>query len=374
MPDARVLITDDSVVIRRLLSRIIEEEPGLEVAGVAQNGRIALSKIDRLAPDLVVMDIEMPEMNGLEALEELRKTHPSLPVVMFSTLTKRGASSTLDALALGASDYLTKPDTGGGVTAAMEVVRGQLVPKIRALCGQSPAKKSPPPPRPAPRAAATPRPMPRRTPGQPIHVVAIGISTGGPNALMTMLPRLSSDLSVPVLIVQHMPPMFTRLLAERLDAKCPLEVREAGDGTRFRSGEVWIAPGDYHMTVARDDGSPVLRLNQDPQENSCRPAADVLFRSVVDCYGANSLALVMTGMGQDGFRGAAHVRERGGVVLAQDETSSVVWGMPGFVAREGLADEVLGLDDLPDALDRWTRGTQSGKPSPALTTTGGRTP
>ena len=374
MPDARVLITDDSVVIRRLLSRIIDEEPGLEVAGVAQNGRIALSKIDRLAPDLVVLDIEMPEMNGLEALEELRKTHPTLPVVMFSTLTKRGASSTLDALALGASDYLTKPDTAGGVTAAMEVVRGQLVPKIRALCGQSPAKKAPPPSRPAPRATEKAQPRPHRSPGQPIHVAAIGISTGGPNALMTMLPRLSPKLSVPVLIVQHMPPMFTRLLAERLDAKCPLTVREAEDGTRFCAGEVWIAPGDYHMTVARQDGSPVLRLNQDPQENSCRPAADVLFRSVVDCYGSNSLALVMTGMGQDGFRGAAHVRESGGVVLAQDEATSVVWGMPGFVAREGLADEVLALKDLPDALDRWTRGAQNGTPSPTLTTTGGRTP
>jgi two-component system chemotaxis response regulator CheB len=372
MPDARVLITDDSVVIRRLLSRIIEEEPGLEVAGVAQNGRIALSKVDRLAPDLVVLDIEMPEMNGLEALEALRKTHPSLPVVMFSTLTKRGASATLDALSLGASDYLTKPDTAGGLTAALEVVRSQLVPKIRALCGQAPAKQAAPPPRPAPRAATKPRPVPRRTPGQPIQVVAIGISTGGPNALMTMLPRFSPGLAVPVLIVQHMPPMFTRLLAERLDAKCPLAVREATHGTRIRPGEVWIAPGDYHMTVSREDGTPVLRLNQDPQENSCRPAADVLFRSVADCYGAKSLALVMTGMGQDGFRGAGRVRESGGVVLAQDEATSVVWGMPGFVAREGLSDEVLALDDLPDALDRWTRGAQKGAPPPALTT-GGRT-
>jgi two-component system chemotaxis response regulator CheB len=370
MADARILITDDSVVVRRLLSRIIEDEPGLEVAGVAQNGRIALSKIERLVPDLVLLDIEMPEMDGLEALAELRKTHPSLPVVMFSTLTKRGAASTLDALALGASDYLTKPDTTGGMTAAMELVRSQLVPKIRVLCGQ-PVAKPAPAPAPVSRVEPAAAPAPRRT-HQAIHVVAIGVSTGGPNALMQMLPQLPAQLPGPVLVVQHMPPMFTRLLADRLDSKCALTVREAVPGAPVRPGEIWIAPGDFHMSVVREPGGCSLVLDQDPPENSCRPAADVLFRSVAEAYGGHSLAVVMTGMGQDGCRGAERIREAGGAVLAQDEASSVVWGMPGFVVRAGLADEVAPLGELASAVVRWTRGRTGTAVGDRLVTTAGR--
>jgi two-component system chemotaxis response regulator CheB len=367
MADARILITDDSVVVRRLLSRIIEDEPGLEVAGIAQNGRIALSKIERLVPDLVVLDIEMPEMNGLEALAELRKTHPALPVVMFSTLTKRGASATLDALALGASDYLTKPDTAGGMTAAMELVRSQLVPKIRALCGQPPAKAAPPP---VPVAPPAPRPVPRRGPQQ-VHAIAIGISTGGPNALMQMMPQLPAGLPVPVLVVQHMPPMFTRLLAERLDSRCALKVREATDRAPIAAGEVWIAPGDFHMTVVRENGKALLKLHQDPPENSCRPAADVLFRSMANTYGAHALALVMTGMGQDGCRGAERIRDAGGVVLAQDEATSVVWGMPGFVTRAGLAEEVVPLDAIAKTLERRALESRRAASAAAPVVTGG---
>lgn len=360
MKPARILITDDSVVIRRLLSRIIEDEPDLEVAGVAQNGRIALSKLDRIKPDLVLLDIEMPEMNGLETLEELRKTHPRLPVIMFSTLTRRGAASTLDALSLGASDYLTKPETTGGITEAMQVVRSQLVPKIKALCGITSSGKTPPTrgtstspsPRPAP-PAPRPRPAGPRT-FHPIRIVVIGISTGGPNALMQLVPQLPERFPVPILVVQHMPPMFTRLLAERLNSKSAVTVQEGFEGAQIKPGEVWIAPGDYHMTVVRRDKLPVLRLNQDPQENSCRPAADVLFRSAAEAYGGGTLALVMTGMGQDGFRGACVVRDEGGIVLAQDEASSVVWGMPGFVARADLAEEVRPLDELASTLVRWT--------------------
>ena len=353
MRKIRVLIVDDAVVIRRLLGDCLAGDPDIEVVGVAANGRIALAKIPQVNPDVVTLDVEMPEMNGLETLVEIRKTHPRLPVIMFSTLTERGAAATLDALTAGASDYVTKPSNCGSVTIAMQRVRDDLVPKIKHLTGRVVATAAP--------ALATREsasvaklapvvPLQRRPAGPrgnaPIAVVAIGVSTGGPNALAELVPHLPGDLPVPVVIVQHMPPLFTRLLAERLDGRASLRVREGAAGDVLAPGTVSIAPGGRHMTVARSGTHVELALNDDPPENSCRPAVDVLFRSVVATYGAGTLGVILTGMGQDGLRGCELVRDAGGQVLAQDEASSVVWGMPGFVARAGLADRILPLKSI----------------------------
>jgi two-component system chemotaxis response regulator CheB len=346
-----VLVVDDAVVVRKIISDVLAEDPMLKVVGTAANGRIALQKLTQVNPDLVTLDIEMPEMNGLETLKEIRRTHPHLPVIMFSTLTSRGASDTLDALALGASDYVTKPANVGSVGAAQQRVREDLIPKIKALCRIDPpvqptAIEAPKPVRPA-----TERPAPGRTEvadrtAQQVDVLAIGVSTGGPNALAALLPSLPKDLPVPVVIVQHMPPMFTKLLADRLDSQSQIHICEASGGETLTPGVVYIAPGNYHMTVERSGAHVVTALNQAPQENSCRPAVDVLFRSVARVFRDHALALVLTGMGQDGLRGAEEIRHYGGRVLAQDEATSVVWGMPGFVAQAGLAERVLPLGSI----------------------------
>jgi two-component system chemotaxis response regulator CheB len=350
MPKIRVLIVDDSVVIRRLVTEVLSGDPEIEVAGIAANGRIALDKIIQIHPDVITLDVEMPEMDGLQTLEKLRKSHPRLPVIMFSTLTERGAVTTLEALSLGASDYVTKPANVGSATAAKDRVRADLIPKIKALCGRSatPATK----PGAGAKAKAAPVFFPRTQSGRRVEVVAMGVSTGGPNALAALLPRLPADFPVPVMIVQHMPPMFTRLLAERLHANSALSIREARPGQELRSGEVWIAPGDYHMVLEKTAAGARIGLHQEPPENSCRPAVDVLFRSVARIYRDSALAVILTGMGQDGLRGCEAVREAGGQILAQDEASSVVWGMPGFVAQAGLADKVLRLDQIADELIR----------------------
>jgi two-component system chemotaxis response regulator CheB len=344
MPKTRVLVVDDSVVIRRLLTDVLAGDPGIEVAGVAANGHIALAKLRQVNPDVVVMDIEMPEMNGLETLAALRRDYPRLPVIMFSSLTERGAAHTLEALALGATDYITKPANVGSLGAATARVREELLPRIKALH------------RPAPLPAPVTAPVARgsRAPGESVDVVAFGVSTGGPNALAALLPLLPQDLPAAVLVVQHMPPLFTKFLADRLDGQCVLKVREGTTGAKVEPGTVWIAPGDWHMVVERAGTSIMLRTHQGPQENSCRPAVDVMFRSVASVYGSRVLAVVLTGMGQDGLRGAGEVRDHGGHVLAQDEATSVVWGMPGYVANAGLADRVLPLDQIAQEIVRRT--------------------
>jgi two-component system chemotaxis response regulator CheB len=333
-----VLIVDDSVVIRRLVSDVLAADPDIEVLGTASNGKIALDKLDQLSPDVVTMDIEMPVMDGLQTLRELRKVRPRLPVVMFSTLTERGGTATLEALSLGASDYVTKPANVGSVPQAMESVRTQLIPKIKALCWRPTATATAPVARTAARTTA--RPASR------VDVVAIGSSTGGPEALQKVLPQLPAGFPVPVLVVQHMPPLFTRLLADRLNKQCAVEVAEATDGAVLRPGLVLIAPGERHLTVVRRRDEVCVRLTDDPPENFCRPAVDPLFRSVSDVYGGNVLAVVLTGMGQDGRRGAEAVRSRSGHVYAQDAATSVVWGMPGAVTEAGLADRVLPIGDV----------------------------
>lgn len=351
MTRIRVLVVDDAVVVRKLVSDVLASDPGIEVVGTAANGRIALGKIKDLAPDLVTLDVEMPELDGLATLTELRKSWPHLPVIMFSTLTGTGAATTLDALARGASDYVAKPSNTGSFGLAMERVRLELLPRIHALCRSRGAARNSVPTRPA-----LPRPATSRATAQArqtrISVVAIGCSTGGPNALDAILPVLPAELPVPVLIVQHMPPMFTRLLAERLATKCKIRVLEAQPGMAIEPGCAYVAPGDWHMLVRRSANGSFVETRQDPPENSCRPAVDVLFRSVAQAWGAETLALVLTGMGQDGLRGCEELARTGATILAQDQATSVVWGMPGYVAEAGLAQRVLPLGEIGTEIAR----------------------
>jgi two-component system chemotaxis response regulator CheB len=354
MPRTRILIVDDSVVIRRMLQDALDYDPSLEVVGTAANGRIALSRIPQVNPDVITLDVEMPVMDGLETLAEIRKSYPRLPVIMFSTVTERGAEATLDALALGANDYVTKPANVGGLDKALNRVREELIPKIKALCAPASARGQIETRRPSGLTAPSPPLIapPRMQPAVRIDALAIGVSTGGPNALSEFLPELPKDFPVPVVIVQHMPPIFTRFLADRLAARCKIGVVEGSSGVTLTPGKAVVAPGDFHMIVERQGLSVRVRTHQDPPENSCRPAVDVLFRSVAAAFGSHSLGIIMTGMGQDGLRGSEIIRGAGGQILAQDEATSVVWGMPGFVAKAGLADKVLPLGELASEVVR----------------------
>jgi two-component system chemotaxis response regulator CheB len=353
-----VLVVDDSVVVRRLITDALGGAPDITVAGTAANGLLAQARIDQLTPDVVTMDIEMPQMDGITAVKELRKRHPHLPVIMFSTLSDAGASATLEALAAGATDYVTKPSNIGSIAESIAAVREQLVPKIRSLAGRSrPRASGPvrPPLRPSTAAApvripARPAAAPRLGPRGRVDLIAIGSSTGGPDALARLLTALPADLAVPIVVTQHMPPVFTRMFAERLNRSTPLRVVEAADGMELTAGTVYIAPGDRHLMLQRRAAGTVTQLSGAPPENSCRPAVDVMFRSVAGLYGPAVCAAVLTGMGQDGRNGAKLLRDGGAEVLAQDEATSVVWGMPGAVVAAGLATEVLPLDKIAPTL------------------------
>jgi two-component system chemotaxis response regulator CheB len=361
MKPVRILIVDDSVVIRKLLSDMLAREKGFEVAGTAGNGRIALAKIAQLQPDLITLDIEMPVMNGLETLAEIRKTNHKIPIIMFSTLTERGAVATLEALSLGASDYATKPSNTGSPAVAIEQIHTELTPKIKALCAvqlSGVMNSGPPVPRPAIPGAESRVPQPRSA-GRRIEIVAIGTSTGGPNALAEVIPRVPRDFPVPIVVVQHMPAIFTRFLAERLASRSEIRVEEGEAGGALEPGKAWIAPGNYHMTVSRTVNERRLKLNQDAPEHSCRPAVDVLFRSVAEAYGAGVLGVVMTGMGSDGVLGSQRIRAAGGEVIVQDEATSVVWGMPGLVQVAGEADGVFPLGELAEEITRRVAASRS---------------
>jgi two-component system chemotaxis response regulator CheB len=333
----RVLVVDDSSVVRRMLTEVLNGHPATEVAGTASSGDVALAKMEQLKPDVVTLDVEMPGMDGLETLRQIRQRYPKLPVIMFSTLTMHGGTATLEALALGATDYATKPTNTENLAAAKQQMERDLLVKIVGLKAATAVR--------APRATLTTktvvRPVQRR-----IDIVAVGSSTGGPNALFELIPQLPKDLPIPVVVVQHMPPLFTRLLADRLGAKGKLTVNEGQAGHKLEAGHVWVAPGDYHMTVARKNMDVVLELSQGASENSCRPAVDVLFRSVARTYGPHALGVILTGMGSDGAKGARAICDAGGEVMVQDEESSVVWGMPGAVVSAGLTDEIYPIPKI----------------------------
>lgn len=370
----KLMIVDDSAVVRGLMTRWIDAEPDMELVASATDGVQALKKVVEAQPDVLILDIEMPNMNGLEALPQLLKAKPGLKVLMASTLTTRGATIAIKALELGAADYVPKPDAGrlGGA----DGYRQELLGKARALTGRSrafpaPPGATPPPPSPlaarpatspaAPTAAATslrvaqPNQVRRIGPVK-ADVLVVGASTGGPPALRNFLVGLGNDWNLPILIVQHMPATFTAILAEHLNKALPFEVVEAKDGMVVQSKHVYIAPGDFHMTVKREGVQNVLRLDQGPQVNWCRPAVDPMFNSAANIWGEKILAVILTGMGHDGRDGAATIANKGGMVMAQDEATSVVWGMPGAVAEAGLAEIIRPIEGLAAACKAVVRG------------------
>jgi len=359
MPRIRVLVVDDSVVVRKVLTESLSRVASVDVVGSAANGSIALQKIPQVNPDIVILDVEMPQMDGIETVKRIRAGWPRLPVIMCSSLTERGADITLRALANGASDYVAKPSRlNDNQIDALGVFKAELLAKVKAL-GRTYSLPPPPVVRPAPAAHAD-QPLRHIVRGQ-VSALAIGCSTGGPNALATLFDGFPRDLPVPIFIVQHMPPLFTKMLADRLAASSGINVCEAKHGDLVDPGCAYLAPGDFHMTAVREGVRVRIALNQDTPENSCRPAVDVLFRSVAKLYGAGVLATVMTGMGQDGTRGARDIVDVGGAVVVQDAASCVVPSMPGAVRSAGLADGVFPLERLAQELVFRIRRAQPGQ-------------
>lgn len=335
----RVLVVDDSAVMRRIICDALSDEESISVVDVAANGKLALSKLEHKEVDLVTLDVEMPELGGIETLQEIKKNFPKVQVVMVSSLTERGASVTLDALSLGALDYVTKPSKRD------EAFSRELIAKLTSLRGS--ASSAAVPDDEVIRAAPIKK---SRAKAGIWDALAIGISTGGPNALSEVIPRLSKNFPVPIFITQHMPPLFTKLLADRLNEKSQIQVVEAAEGMEVKPGVAYIAPGDNHMLVEKKGGIKKITLSKGPHVNSCRPAVDPMLTSIGEVYGNRVITLIMTGMGYDGLKGASHLASLGGFVMAQDEASSVVWGMPGAVVSKGIASEVLSLQEIPTRL------------------------
>ena len=369
----RVMVVDDSVVVRGLVSSWISEEPGLEVVASLRTGREAVDQLERANPDVVILDVEMPDLDGISALPLLLEKKRDLVVIMASTLTRRNAEVSLKALSLGAADYIPKPETSRGVTTSTEF-RRDVVEKIRQLGARRKRIADP--------RARTPGPVsrpfearvgvrgPAATPahaGHPIRlrpfaptpprVLLIGSSTGGPQALTNVVSHLASVIDrAPVLITQHMPPTFTTILAEHLTRASGRPAREGQEGEPITPCHVYLAPGGRHMQVARQNGQPVIVLDDGPLVNFCRPAVDPLFSSASKMWGPAILALILTGMGSDGTKGAGEIVAAGGSVVAQDEATSVVWGMPGAAANAGVCSAVLPLDQIAAKVARLFAG------------------
>lgn len=345
MPNTRLLIVDDSVIMRKAIQQVVERGPGIEVVGVASNGREAIDLNARLRPDVITMDVEMPVMDGLDALAEIMRTAPTR-VLMVSALTTAGADTTLQALAYGAVDFLPKPVGVSGVV-QIAALKDVLLPKITAAVSANiDALRAPQFRQPSRTTAAS------TTGIRAGQVVLIGASTGGPTALQRVLSSLPASLPAGVLVVQHMPPTFTAQLARRLDGGCELHVKEAEEGDEIRAGTVLLAPGDRHL-VLRDGGH--VGLDTEPADAPHRPAVDVLLESAAAYYGADATVVILTGMGRDGCRGSAALKEKGANVIAQDEESSVVYGMPGAVAEAGLVDTQCPLSLVPAMIVRSLR-------------------
>ncbi|MBF0228567.1 MAG: chemotaxis response regulator protein-glutamate methylesterase [Desulfamplus sp.] len=399
MGKIKVLVVDDTIVYRKIVSDVLKEMPDVELVGVASNGKTAISRIVALKPDIVTLDIEMPEMNGIEVLEYIKENSIPTSAVMLSTLTQRGSDMTIKALELGAFDFISKPDKGT-MAENMVKVRESLAPIINAFKRQKGLPKYSPTgssglttinqPHHSSIAITSPHSatgiigtkptsnltnlsskthihklksegkseiikpsniIRRQTPSS---IIGIGISTGGPKALAVMMPMLTTRLNVPVLIVQHMPPVFTKSLAKSLDAKCPLEVKEAENGEPLRPNTVFIAPGGMQMKiVAGADGrTRTIKLTDDPPENSCKPSVDYLFRSIAEHYVGRATAVIMTGMGSDGTKGLEHIKRNGGIIIAQDKDSCTVYGMPKEPIESGLADVVVPLNQIAEEITK----------------------
>ena len=360
MANKRILVVDDSCLFQRILSEIINERDGLEVVGIASNGKKALELMAQLKPDMVTLDILMPEFDGIQTLMALRKGYPSVKTVMVSSLTSEGSDAALDALALGASEYAVKPDSDAGIGHIRAELAADLMPKIEALCDIETA--SPPAVQfmaPAPLAKNRQGVACDASPDSPsecqIDLIAIGVSTGGPDALTKLLSTLSGDIGVPIVIVQHMPAAFTSRLATRLDAVSDLSVVEAQQGDKLRAGVVYIAPGNLHLTLKGRGSDVICNLDSEAPENSCRPSVDPLFRSIPAVYGSNCLGVIMTGMGSDGLKGSEALTVANCPVIVQDQATSIVWGMPKLVAMAGLARQQVPLERMAEVITTWVK-------------------
>ncbi|MGA9083031.1 MAG: chemotaxis response regulator protein-glutamate methylesterase [Pseudolabrys sp.] len=367
----RVMLVDDAVVVRGLFARWVESEPDLDVVATLRTGREAVDQLERVDPDVVVLDVDMPELDGIAALPLLLEKKRDLVVIMASTLTRRNAEISLRALSLGAADYIPKPGSNREVSAS-PAFRRDLIEKIRQLGvrakrlrsatppARAPLETKPAPsivPEPVAEVAAPPPTTLRPMPTTPPRVLLIGSSTGGPQALNTLIAEIGGVLQrAPVLITQHMPPTFTAVLAEHLARIAKRPVREAVDGEEINAGVVYLAPGGKHMKVARRDGAAVIVIEDGPLVNFCKPAVDPMFASAADVWGNKVLALVLTGMGSDGLAGAKTIVAAGGHIFAQDEATSVVWGMPGQVTNAGLCSAVLPLPEIAAKLTRLFTG------------------
>lgn len=364
----RVMVVDDTILYRKVVSDVLSTIPDVEVVGTANSGKIAISRLPVLKPDFITLDIEMPELNGIEVLKYLQKNMPEVGAVMLSTLTQEGSDMTIKALELGAFDFIPKPQTGT-LAENTKFVHDALVPIVKAFKRQLEIKtilgRKPGPTfsTPAPRIQTQQQPVSKSTPsimdrmsriaksnaGIPSsELVAIGISTGGPNALGKMMPMLPADIGVPILIVQHMPPLFTQSLAKSLDSKCAINVKEAADGDILTPGTALIAPGGKQMRIiaAPDGRNRLIKITDDPPENSCKPSADYLFRSVAEHYISRSTGVIMTGMGSDGTSGLRAMKNNGSVIIAQNEATCTVYGMPKEPIESGIADVVAPLDEI----------------------------
>ena len=368
------MVVDDSVVIRGLISRWIGAEPDMMVAASLRTGLEAVQQLERINPDVAVLDIEMPELDGISALPQLLAKKRDLIIIMASTLTRRNAEISFKALSLGASDYIPKPETTREPTAA-ETFHHDLIQKIRSLCAKlrrpAPSHVSPPlaPAHPHAEKSRDALPAPRVAAAQPALVrfglqapraLVIGSSTGGPQALMTLIAELGPVIDRhPVLITQHMPPTFTTILAEHLARSSRRPAHEAVDGERVKPGQIYLAPGGRHMRVVRQGTEAVIALDDGPPVNFCKPAVDPLFTSAIEVWQAGTLAVILTGMGSDGMRGGKDIVAAGGSVIAQDEATSVVWGMPGAAANAGICAAVLPLNQIAPKLVRLFAGDRS---------------
>jgi len=353
--------------MRNLVSKIIEATPGLRVADKAMNGLFALQKIPRCNPDVIVLDIEMPEMNGIDFLKERKRLGLEIPVIVLSAVAKEGAQVTIEALDLGASDFITKPS--GSVSSDIHMVAQELAKLLLAYGTRYQKSKGRVPPQypfespetffakkpavvqtePEPDKKSPEKPVPSRAPG-PIELIVLGISTGGPNALRKVFAELDPKLAQPILVVQHMPAGFTEEFAKSLDRICPLEVKEASDGDLVKRGRILIAPGDKHLVIEKKSLAAVVRLSDAPLENGHRPSADVLFASAAKGYGNRVLGVIMTGMGRDGARELGRIFREGGITLGQDEASSVVYGMPKVAFELGHVTEQVSLDRMAERI------------------------
>lgn len=370
----KVLVVDDSALMRNLIGRIIDEAPDLEVAGKAMNGQFALQKIPKLDPDVIVLDLEMPEMNGIEFLKEKKKQKIDAPVIILSSIAQKGAQVTIEALALGASDFIMKPS--GAISEDIGKVRDNLVKLIRGLgyqykkdhdseAGYTPeviTEKTNRTPKSIPEpsdghSSALPLPVLKDKfdaehpdPHGPIDVIAIGISTGGPNALRTVFANMEPDLGVPILVVQHMPPGFTKEFAKSLDKICPYSVKEAEEGDILKKNRVLICPGNVHMVIEKKALAGVVHLSDSVPVNSHRPSVDVLFDSLAETYRDRVLAVIMTGMGKDGARAIGSILKKGGITVGQDEETSIVFGMPRVAWELGHLQYQIPLDRIAETI------------------------